>query len=434
MIQRFQRFALFSSKMSHQLNPFAPAFESAMKETSRNPMWSQGSVSVPSPRGDGRFQEAPLAIIAPADSSPALGNPDEDLLSTNLDNLGEDLLASISPCPSPTEVERVETSSPGDKRYRFAEVNETLNDALRKKREKSYKAHRQGGKPATFLRRKEKNTKSFTEEKVITIDGSAPSRWSYQEVSDMGRIKEVDLTGSSEDESPSKKKGAKKMINKWWLKYSDIPESAPEKKTKDKPEITDEPGYQVLDGFRFAEGTGNDRPRSTKPSETKSSSPPPLPARNPSPGKGTKATYAEVVTRSPPAAKGVRETPLKSSCLPNLCSSKGTKPSKGGKGKGKRIIVDKINYALPRYERTPYLSHGNFPTLAGSGLLARIGGATPHLGDLPCPPILSQPGCALDLNRGPMANWMLSQLPERELALACLVSLLIFYLILAYSS
>ena len=111
---------------------------------------------------------------------------------------------------------------------------------------------------------------------------------------------------------------------------------------------------------------------------------------------------------------------MNSRCLPNLCSSKGTKPSKGGKGKGKRIIVDKINYALPRYERTPYLSHGNFPTLAGSGLLA-----TAHLGDLPCPPILSQPGCALDLNRAPMANWMLSQLPERELALACLVSLLI---------
>ena len=117
-------------------------------------MWSQGSVSVQSPRGDGRFQEAPLAIIAPADSSPALGNPDEDLLSSNLENLGEDLLASISPCPSPTEVERVETSSPGDKRNRFAEVNETLNDALRKKREKSYKSHRQGLRPSFDVRRR----------------------------------------------------------------------------------------------------------------------------------------------------------------------------------------------------------------------------------------------------------------------------------------
>ena len=384
--------------MAHQLNPFAPAFESALKENSRNPMWGQGSVSVPSSREDGRFQEAPLSIIAPADSSPALGHPDGDLLST------------LSPCPSPTEVERVETpSSPDGRKYRFAEVNGTLNDVLRKKREKSYKGHRHGGKPAAFLRRKEKNTKSFTEEKVITIDGSAPSRWSYQEVGGDGQVKEVDLTGSSEEDNAPQKKSVKKGINKWWLKYSDIPESAPEKKKKDKPtpEIEDEAGYQILDGFQFAkDSVASNRSPTTKSPVKDSPAPPPLPPRNPSTVQGS-ATYAEVVAGSSTKNKEV---------------PRGTKHGKGGKGKGKRIIVDKVNYTQPRYERTPYLSHGNFPTLAGSGLLARIGGATAHLGDLPCPPIMSQPGCALDLNRAPMANWMLSRLPERELALACLVS------------
>ena len=137
--------------MSHQLNPFAPAFESALKETSRNPMWSQGSVSVPSPRDDGRFQEAPLAIIAPADTSPALGNPGKDLLSTNLENLGEDLLSTISPCPSPTEVERVETSSPGDKRYRFEGSTRRLTMlSVRKEKNRTSPIAREGNLRPSF--------------------------------------------------------------------------------------------------------------------------------------------------------------------------------------------------------------------------------------------------------------------------------------------
>ena len=271
---------------------------------------------------------------------------------------------------------------------------------------------------------------------------------------DSGRYEEIDLTGSSSTTYKAELTSTPLRVRLTKVKNDKLAR-----------DILDEPGYQLLPGFRFAkdlpvedythyrrvESMSTDRTTSGSEGTTSASfSPfrvdrptpfPPAEILAPSP------SYAEVVQRPLPSASvdtpeagpstANPSTADESGCLGkfNLCGKgKGGKTRKGGRKMDKARIQKipkrmeeppKPDYSKARYHPYTFLTDRNYPRYEPSpalGRVAKIQTVFPPMSVLPAPKILQPFVHPTNLTQAPIANWLLGKVSQKDFEMACLVS------------